>query len=63
MTDSNPHYINELQSDLRRVKEGWYTIDKRGNLLSGPFNNREICLTRISQAASWAAFKSQRTVP
>ena len=27
MTDSNPHYINELQSDLRGVKEGWYAID------------------------------------
>jgi hypothetical protein len=30
MTDSNPHYINELQSDLRCVKEGWYVIDERG---------------------------------
>ena len=29
MTD--PHYINELHSDLRGVKEGWYTIDERGN--------------------------------
>ena len=58
MTD--PHYINELHSDLRGVKEGWYAIDERGNLLSGPFNNRELCLTRISQAANWAAFKHQR---
>jgi hypothetical protein len=51
MTDTNPHYINELQSDLRGVKEGWYAIDGRGNLLLGPFNNRENCLTRISQSA------------
>lgn len=58
MTDSNPHYINELQSDLRGVKEGWYAIDARGSLLLGPFNTREICLTRITQAANWAAFKS-----
>jgi hypothetical protein len=46
MTD--PYYINELQSDLRGVKEGWYAIDERGRLLSGPFSNQEICLTRIS---------------
>ena len=63
MTDSNPHYINELQSDLRAVKEGWYAVDERGDLLSGPFNNRELCLTRISQAANWAAYKRQRTAP
>jgi hypothetical protein len=31
MTHSNPHYINELQSDLRGVK-----ADKRGYLLLGP---------------------------
>ena len=43
MTD--PYYINELQSDLRGVKEGWYAIDERGRLLSGPFSNQEICLT------------------
>jgi hypothetical protein len=61
MTDA--YYINELHSDLRAVKEGWYAIDERGNLLSGPFNNRELCLTRISQAANWAAFKHQRIAP
>ena len=61
MTD--PHYINELHSVLRGVKEGWYAIDERGNLLSGPFNNRELCLARISQAANWAAFKDQRIAP
>ena len=47
MTD--PHYINEHHSDLRGVKEGWYAIDERGNLLLGPFSNRENCLTGISQ--------------
>ena len=50
MTD--PHYINELRSDLRGVKEGWYAIDERGRLLSGPFSNQEICLTRISQSGT-----------
>jgi hypothetical protein len=51
MTDFNPHYINELQSDLRRVKEGWYAIDERGNLLLGPFSDRENCLSGIRQSA------------
>jgi len=50
MTD--PHYINELHSELRGVKQGWYAMDERGNLLLGPFSNREICLTRISQSGT-----------
>ena len=54
MIEPNPHYINELQSDLRGIKEGWYAIDERGNLLSGPFSNRENCLTRISQSVNWS---------
>jgi hypothetical protein len=49
MADSKPHFINELQSDLRAVKEGWYAIDERGNLLSGPFSNRETGLMGISR--------------
>jgi hypothetical protein len=48
MTD--PHYVNELRSDLRGVKEGWYAIDERGKLLLGPYSNLEICLRRIIQA-------------
>jgi hypothetical protein len=49
MIDCKPHYINELQSDLRAVKEGWYAMDETGNLLFGPFSNQENCLTRISR--------------
>jgi hypothetical protein len=61
MIEPNPHYINELQSDLRGIKEGWYAIDERGNLLSGPFSNRENCLTRISQSVNWStSFESRR---
>ena len=45
----------KLQSDLRAVKEGWYAIDERGNLLSGPFSNRETCLSRISQSVNWSS--------
>ena len=48
MTD--PYYINELYSDLRGVKEGWYAIDERDRLLFGLFSNQEICLIRISQS-------------
>jgi hypothetical protein len=51
MINSSPHYINERQSDLRGVKEGWYAMDERGILLIGPFSDQEICLTRIGQAA------------
>jgi hypothetical protein len=61
MTD--PYYINELHSDLRGVKEGWYAIDERGNLLWGPFSNRENCLIGISKYAYWAGFKHQRIAP
>jgi hypothetical protein len=59
MIDSNPHYINELQYDLRAVKEGWYGTDEHGTFLLGPFSNRETCLTRISQAVNWAEYKHQ----
>ena len=36
LESTDPYYINELHSDLRGVKEGWYAIDERGDLLSGP---------------------------
>ena len=63
MTD--PYYINELHSDLRGVKEGWYAIDETNAAISyrARFNNRELCLTRISQAVNWAAYKHQRIAP
>ena len=55
MTESNPHYINERLSDLRAVKEGWYATDEHGNLLLGPFSNREKCVEKISQSVKGAA--------
>jgi len=55
MIEPIPHYINERQSDLRGVKEGWYAIDEHGGLLSGPFSNQEKCLTRISRSAKWSS--------
>ena len=44
MKHSAPHYINEHQSDMRGIKDGWYAIEKNGNLVSGPFSSREDCL-------------------
>jgi sensor histidine kinase regulating citrate/malate metabolism len=44
-----PFYVNERQSDLRGVKEGWYAIDEHGRLMFGPFFNPEACLTKIGQ--------------
>jgi hypothetical protein len=44
MTDLNSQYVNERQSDLRRVKEGWYAMNEHGDLIFGPFSNRENCV-------------------
>ena len=55
MIDPVPYHINERQSDLRGVKEGWYAIDEYGSLVFGPFFNREKCLKRISQSAKWSS--------
>jgi hypothetical protein len=43
------HYINEHQSDMRGIKDGWYAIEDDGNLSSGPFSSREECAKRITQ--------------
>jgi hypothetical protein len=40
-------HINEDQSDMRGVKDGWYTMDEAGKLTSGPFSSREDYLTRL----------------
>jgi hypothetical protein len=53
-------YVNERQSDLRGVKDGWYAIDAAGALAFGPFFNREICLTRILQLANWSKSSAAR---
>jgi hypothetical protein len=41
MNFSTSHYINELQSDMRGIKEGWYAIEHDGNLAFDPFSSRE----------------------
>jgi hypothetical protein len=52
MNGSTPHYINERQSDMRGIKEGWYAIEHDGNLASGPFSSREDCLTKGNYSAN-----------
>jgi hypothetical protein len=43
------HYINEDESDMRGIKDGWYAVEDDGNVSSGPFSSREECITRITQ--------------
>ena len=43
-----PHYINEHQSDMRGIKDGWYAMEKDGNLVAGPFSSREDCLKLLN---------------
>lgn len=44
-----PQYINENRSDMRGIKPGWYAMDDHGKLSSGPFPNREECLSGGTQ--------------
>ena len=44
-----PHHINENQSDIRCIKDGWYAMDDAGNLSSGPYASREECVRRGNQ--------------
>jgi hypothetical protein len=39
-----PRYISEAKSDMRGIKHGWYAMDDEGNIVSGPFSNREKCI-------------------
>jgi hypothetical protein len=47
-------HINEDQSDMRGVKEGWYTIDEEGKLTSGPFSSREDYLKGLRRVVQTA---------
>jgi hypothetical protein len=46
------YHVNENQSDLRGVKKGWYAMNKKGKLTSGPFSSREDCLNRPKESHS-----------
>src|SRR5258708_36768901 len=45
-----PYYVNDVQSDIRGIKCGWYTMDECGSLGSGPFSTASECLGIDSQA-------------
>jgi hypothetical protein len=57
MNGTTPHYINQHQSDMRGIKEGWYAIEHDGKLASGPFSCREDCLKATAQPTSGSVFK------
>jgi hypothetical protein len=44
-----PQYINEVLSDVRCIKPGWYAMDDVGNLSSGPFSSHAECFGSIIQ--------------
>lgn len=44
-----PRHINEVESDRRGVKDGWYSVDAAGKLVRGPFSNREDCAFHIKR--------------
>jgi hypothetical protein len=44
-----PQYINEVISDVRCIKPGWYAMDDVGNLSSGPFSSHAECFGSIVQ--------------
>ena len=45
-----PYYVNDVQSDIRGIKCGWYTMDQRGKLGSGPFSGASECLGAGAEA-------------
>ncbi len=44
-----PNYINEIITDMRCIKAGWYAMDDRGKVSSGAYFSREECLRRIGR--------------
>ena len=44
-----PGYVNEVISDVRSIKPGWYAMDGVGNLFTGPFSSKAECLGSITQ--------------
>jgi len=63
MNDYTPQYMNDRQSRLRGIKDGWYAMDHDGSVAFGPFSNRETCLSRIFQFAAWSKSSALRDRP
>ena len=58
-----PNYVNENKSDMRCIKPGWYAMDEDGSLSSGPFVNREDCLSRGIQLTNSSSACVDHAVP
>jgi hypothetical protein len=62
-----PYYMSETKSDIRGIKQGWYTIEDDGTLYSGPFSSLEECDKRITSLptsdAKGAAGRSAQNRP
>jgi len=61
MNFPTPHYINEHQSDMRGIKEGWYAIEHDGNLAFGPFSSREDCVKTMTKPTDRSISPPNRT--
>jgi hypothetical protein len=58
MKNPIPHHVNERESDMRGIKDGWYEVSERGKLGSGPFSNRGDCMEHIlRQRAAIVAYQ------
>jgi hypothetical protein len=44
-----PCFVNEVISDVRCIKPGWYAMDNVGNFSTGPFSSEAECLGSITQ--------------
>jgi hypothetical protein len=58
-----PQFVNDGQSALRGIDGGWYAMDGDGRYAFGPFLNRETCLSRIFQFATWSKSSALRHRP
>jgi hypothetical protein len=44
------HCVNERESDMRNIKEGWYAVRRDGVIGFGPFATQAECLLKIARA-------------
>jgi hypothetical protein len=49
MTTLTPRHVQEAESDRRRIKDGWYAMNKAGQVCSGRFSNQQDCQAHIKQ--------------
>jgi hypothetical protein len=45
-----PHWVDERESDMRAIKQGWYAMDGNGKLSLGPCSTPEDCARKIGQS-------------